>query len=66
MIAASKAGLPVSIEKAPIPPQTQMSTDVLRPSLGPQKSLDAVIAGTLCHIYENARAGSSLIRYACD
>lgn len=48
MIEASRAGLPVDIKKAPIPPQMQTSEQMLKPSLGPKSSLDssAIVEGS--------------------
>lgn len=53
MIKASKAGLPVNISKAPIPPQMQAISKNLKPALSPQESLDssAVIQGYYSMFY---------------
>ncbi|VDN19264.1 unnamed protein product [Gongylonema pulchrum] len=51
MIVASKAGLPVNIEKTPIPPQTQTSLKTMKPSLSQHTSFDAAIEGSPAEVY---------------
>lgn len=47
MIAASKSGLSVNIEKTPVPPQVRTSAKTLKPSLEHHTSFDAAIKGGL-------------------
>ncbi|KAM3720361.1 Coiled-coil and C2 domain-containing protein 1-like [Dirofilaria immitis] len=51
MIVASKSGLPVNIEKTPVPPQVQVSAKTLKPSLEHHTSFDAAIKGTPVEVY---------------
>ncbi|VDO28433.1 unnamed protein product [Onchocerca flexuosa] len=51
MIAASKNGFPVNIEKTPVPPQVRASAKTLKPSLEHHTSFDAAIKGTPIEIF---------------
>uniref|UniRef100_A0A0R3RRE9 C2 domain-containing protein n=1 Tax=Elaeophora elaphi TaxID=1147741 RepID=A0A0R3RRE9_9BILA len=51
MIAASKNGFPVNIEKTPVPPQVRASAKTLKPSLEHHTSFDAAIKGTPTEIF---------------
>ncbi|VDM97619.1 unnamed protein product [Thelazia callipaeda] len=51
MIIASKNGLPVNIEKTPVPPQAQASAKMLKPSLNHGTSFDAAIKGTPSEVF---------------
>ncbi|VDK72576.1 unnamed protein product [Onchocerca ochengi] len=51
MIAASKSGLPVNIEKTPVPPQVRASAKTLKPSLEHHTSFDAAIKGTPVEVF---------------
>ncbi|KAL3998521.1 hypothetical protein ACH3XW_15385 [Acanthocheilonema viteae] len=51
MITASKNGLPVNIEKTPVPPQVRASANTLKPSLEHHTSFDAAIKGTPTEVF---------------
>uniref|UniRef100_A0AAF5RWP9 C2 domain-containing protein n=1 Tax=Wuchereria bancrofti TaxID=6293 RepID=A0AAF5RWP9_WUCBA len=51
MIAASKSGLSVNIEKTPVPPQVRTSSTILKPSLEHHTSFDAAIKGTSSEVF---------------
>ncbi|CAG9534501.1 unnamed protein product [Cercopithifilaria johnstoni] len=51
MIAASRNGLSVNIEKTPVPPQVRACAKTLKPSLEHHTSFDAAIKGTPTEIF---------------
>ncbi|EJD74655.1 hypothetical protein, variant [Loa loa] len=51
MISASRSGLPINIEKIPVPPQVRASAKALKSSLEYHTSFDAAIKGTPTEVF---------------